>query len=39
MKRSRKYVGLDVHQATTVITVITVRDEAGGVLRMLAAND
>jgi len=36
MKRSRKYVGLDVHQATTVITV---RDEAGGVLRMLAAND
>jgi hypothetical protein len=29
MKRSRKYVGLDVHQATTVITV---RDEAGHVL-------
>ena len=29
MKRSRKYVGLDVHQATTVITV---RDDAGHVL-------
>jgi len=29
MKRSIKYVGLDVHQATTVSTV---RDEAGRVL-------
>lgn len=37
MKRSRKYVGLDVHQATTVIAV---RDEAGHVvLRTVVATE
>ena len=29
MKRTRKYVALDVHQATTVASV---REESGGVL-------